>query len=92
VTNCHLQQTLVTFVIKNHITHFLVTFMTMLQLFMVFHSSNEMIFHVVFLLETFIWPISYKSDQKMITNIYLYIKLCMLLILYMVSCVLCHGN
>jgi hypothetical protein len=51
-----------------------------------------MIFHVVFLLEAFVWPINYKNDQKMITNIYTYIKLYMLLILYRVSRVLCHGN
>jgi hypothetical protein len=44
-----------------------------------------MIFHIIFILEVFIRPISCKSDPKMVINTHLYIKLCILLILHMVN-------
>jgi hypothetical protein len=44
-----------------------------------------MTFHIIFIFEHFYMAINCKRDQKMLTNTYLYIMLCMLLILYRVS-------
>jgi hypothetical protein len=76
----------VTFVIENHITLFLVTFHDYVAtIYKFFILQMEWLFTLFSSYNVFVWPISCKSDQKMVTNTYLYIKLCMLLILYRVS-------